>query len=432
MSNKKQCCCRPQDCPDGNCPSIDADCQTKGLQPFTLTVEATMFPSTCNYFDYEVLECNPSACTSWNAGVEFISEGCLPCDPDIGCEPCRSEENWIPPPGYSWPIRNCLPADPRKQSEWCELPYQGFWYALQSSPEECAPLGSVTCIEIGVQPAGVYRRPLSPIVGSGTYVYDAYNRCGDGVRQQLPKTGGPVFGKPCECAFNPLCQGCPCACNCTANWDAFSLMNPQLPTGPQLDAKVLWVAPCGGSRPGQTPEQREVFNCGGGCDCDGSYIALSISAYFETVFDFPANTPGYDAYFPIPGIRNDGGADDLCIAAQNAEPGACSKFQASNFWPDITCFSGRNLEIVFRRKMDITQLPSNNLCKMLPGEYEPVGFVICNGGPDGPLVCCDQINEDCTGITDRCWDALGACEDPAQWRNYLWKNGLSQIRVVIS
>ncbi len=431
MSNKKQCCCGPQDCPDGNCPAIDADCQTKGLQPFTLTVEATMFPSTCNHFDYEILECNPTPCTNWETNPPFY-EGCSPCDPDIGCEPCTSENPWVPSAGYSWPIRNCLPADPRKQSEWCELPYQGFWAVEYYEVEACEALGSYLCGNAVVYPAGVHRRPLSPIVGSATYVFDAFNECGTGLRKQLPQTGGPVFGKACECFMNPLCQACPCACNCTANWDSFSLMNPQLPTGPQLDVKLLWVAPCGGSRPGQSELQREIFNCGGGCDCDGSYIALSVSAYFETVFDFPPFTPGYDAYFPIPGVKNDGGADDLCVAAQNSAPGPCYKFPGGQYWPDTTCFSGRELSIVFRRKMDITQLPPANLCRMLPGEYEPVGMVICNGGSQGPLVCCDEINEDCTGITDRCWVGIPACVDSAQWRNYLWKNGLSQIRVVIS
>jgi hypothetical protein len=433
VSNKRQCCCGPQDCPDGNCPAIDADCATKGLQPFTLLIEATATPSSCNSFTYETLNCCPPNCLSWENGFG-AREGCLPCDPDIGCEPCQADmPEWEPPGCYQFPVRECQYADPRKNSEVCEFSHMGFWTSINYTPDECLPLGSVLCRDLVFYPPGVFTVSYLPMVGSTQNLYGGFSNCVSGEPQALPQTGGPVFGWPCDCGVNPTCTVCPCACQCNAIWPEY-VLNPLGwdPADGTFTARVLWVAPCGGSRPFQTPTERATFNCGGGCDCDGAYIAIGFGASFVARMGYDGENlfPGGDAAFPMTGAANDGGASTVCDSYIATEPGpTCFQiFSGTNV--QQVCNPTRNWEIVFRRKMDINALPSANKCAMLKGEYEPVGLVICNNGPHGPVVCCDVLSEDCQDAA-LCYDSLEACASPAQWRDYLWKTGLSNIRVIV-
>lgn len=431
MSNKRKCCCGPQDCPEGNCPTIDADCASKGLQPFTLYVAANVSPSTCNSFSYDILDCNPPQCTEWIT-IPDVYEGCLPCDEEIDCGPCQSQTPWTPYAGYQFPVRSCNASDPRKTAERCELPHVGYWTTIQTSPEECAPLGSVTCVDAVYVPAGTISANYISMGGEITIVHGQFNNCVNGNPMTLPQTGGPVWGWPCDCGTNPACIGCPCSCGCSAIWPTYDMNPPGWdPTDGTFEMNVIWVAPCGGSRPGQSPEQRATFNCGGGCDCDGSYIAIRFSASFVAKIGFDEPIPAGDALFPMTGAAGDGGAGTICDSYIATEPGPqCGQFFSATPISEYTCNIVRIWEVVFRRKMDITQLPPANLCAMLPGEYEPVGIVICNHGPTGPAVCCDVTVDDCSNA-DVCWQDLDACESSAQWRDYLWKNGLQNIRVII-
>lgn len=420
----RRCCCGQTPCEISNCTTVQADCCTTGLRPFSIAVTASMRPTTCSNYTTEIHQCTAPNCTGWGT---VDCGGCSPCDPTGSAPgangrtcPCK-DNDCAKPAGRQLPITQCDKGVAGTQDE-CRYGHLDYWYMTfdpggngpceSPATAPCPWLGSVSCAYSLVHvPAGYSRVQCASVEGSGGLDVDRVYSCtGTGnTALPVPNCETPtIYGWPIDCVVPPPTE-CACVCECTIGTFGTFELKYEANQGcayTSAFATLTFAVPCGNT-PG-------VILCGHGCDdCATSYIGLYIQMTSVTKavgvygdLNFIEATEPYDTYCESIGISNPGVPTSDCDADSEFDPSLCA---------DKCCECTRGWYVVMRKRRTAAD---GNLCTMAKGKYEIVGTSVCGDGV--PYYACGPGEE---GDTP-CIDGLTACADPGAWANYFEKLGL--------
>ena len=422
-----RCCCGQSPCEISDCTSVNADCCSVGLQPFTLSVYAEMRATTCSTYAVGFHQCDAPNCSSWGT---VPCGGCSPCDPDGTAPgangrtcPCK-DSTCQKPAGRQIPVQTCEKGKAGILDE-CRYAHNDFWYVtfdpLGNPPCDvpvdppCPWLGSVSCgFHLVHVPAGYGVVQCREVTGSEKMTVDTMSPCDSSgsIALPTPMCDTPtIYGWPIDCEFAPpLPEGCQCVCECNVGVFPAMELRDEVNEGCNSTyafARLMFAVPCGNTT--------GTILCGHGCDtCAASYIGVYVqmSSVFKAVgvvgdpFLGEASPP-YDDLCEGLGISNNVPPGSECDAGSEFNSSLCN---------DKCCECVRGWYVVMRKYREASD---GNLCTMAKGRYEIVGTTLCGDGV--PHWACGTFG---SGGEVPCIDGLSACSSPAAWDDYFSKLGL--------